>query len=60
MTCCGRTRTGVSVLAILAARGEEHKLVDARLWLHKPSAVKEVNEALKDLRSGVALDSNVF
>ncbi len=53
-------KDGVSVLAILAARGEEQKLVDARLWLHNPAAVKEVNEALKDLRAGVSIDSNVF
>lgn len=53
-------REGVSVLSILAARGEAKKLLDARLWLHNPKGVEEINDALKDIRAGQNFDSKAF
>lgn len=53
-------RDGTSLLSILAARGEEKKLLDARLWLHSPKTAADVNEALKDLRAGQILNPDAY
>ncbi|MDI1228385.1 MAG: hypothetical protein PSY14_11940 [bacterium] len=48
-------KNGVSVLLILASRGEEKALCDVRLWHNNPGGLREVNEALKDLSAGLPI-----
>lgn len=48
-------KNGVSVLLILASRGEEKALCDVRLWHNNPAGLREVNEALKDLNAGLPI-----
>jgi hypothetical protein len=48
-------KNGVSVLLVLASRGEEKALCDVRLWHNNPAGLREVNEALKDLNAGLPI-----
>ncbi len=48
-------KNGVSVLLILASRGEEQALFDVRLWHNNPAGLREINEALKDMSAGLPM-----
>lgn len=55
-----KSDSGASALSILAARGEAHKIFDARLWWRNPEDAKKLHEGLKALGAEAAIDPDAF
>jgi hypothetical protein len=55
-----KSDSGASVLSVLAARGEAHKIFDARLWWRNPEDAKRLYEGLKALGADAAIDQEAF
>ncbi|MEZ0226510.1 MAG: hypothetical protein ACAH83_18280 [Alphaproteobacteria bacterium] len=55
-----KSDSGASVLSILAARGEAHKIFDARLWWRNPEEAKKLHDGLKALGADAAIDPSAF
>jgi hypothetical protein len=55
-----KSDSGASVLSVLAARGEAHKIFDARLWWRNPEDAKKLHDGLKILGAEAAIDLETF
>ena len=54
------SESGASALSVLAARGDAHKIFDARLWWRRPEEAEKLRGALTGWNAGGVLDPAAF